>query len=123
MYYPLFLWRRVVFVVIPTFLFNYPAFQVQILLFMTSLYVVYYASTRPHMDRHRAFIETFNEVMIMIMNYHMVCFSNFNPHMEAQFAMGYSFIACIILVVVINIGAMAKETFINMKKSRLLKKR
>lgn len=123
LYYPLFLWRRVVFVIIPTFLYLYPAFQVQFLLFMTSLYLIYFASQRPHKDRHRAQIETFNEVMIMITNYHMVCFSNFNPEMEAQFAMGYSFITCILLVVIVNILAMAKETISNIKASKLLKRR
>jgi magnesium-transporting ATPase (P-type) len=39
---------------------------------------MYYGGTKPHSDRERSFIETFNEGMTMLMVYHMVCFSDFN---------------------------------------------
>jgi hypothetical protein len=51
---------------------------VQLLLFLTSLYIIFYTGNHPHIDKRRTAIENFNEVMIMIINYHMVCFSEFN---------------------------------------------
>jgi len=70
--------RRVVFVAIPTFFYLMPFAQIQLLIFLTSLYILFYSGVRPHTDPKRVKIEIFNEVMIMMMNYHMVCFSKFN---------------------------------------------
>jgi hypothetical protein len=46
-YYPLFLVRRIMFVAIPTFMLAAPCYQVQLLLFLTSLYLIYLGGSRP----------------------------------------------------------------------------
>jgi hypothetical protein len=76
-YYPLFLIRRIVFVAIPTFLSNWPSYQVQSLIFLTSLYILFYMGERPHWETKRVQIEVFNELMILWACYHMICFSDF----------------------------------------------
>ena len=118
MYYPIFLFRRIMFVAIPTFLFRFSYFQIMILLFFSSIYLNYYSGTRPHLDKGRVKIEIFNEIMIMLMNYHMACFSEFNLSIEMQFLMGYSFIACIAIMVVVNLSAMGYRQVIKLQRTR-----
>jgi hypothetical protein len=65
--------------------------------------LIYYAGSMPHIEKSRCYIEIFNEIMIMIINYHMVSFSEFNLDVDMQFNMGYSLIGFIFLVVFVNI--------------------
>ena len=71
-YYPVFMARRIIFVVIPTFLFALPSLEIQILLLGSSLYVIFYAGIKPHNTMNRVKLEIFNESMIMVIQYHMV---------------------------------------------------
>jgi hypothetical protein len=97
------------FVAIPTFLFLFPYFQIQFLLFFTSLYIIFYAGSEPHIFKHRRRIELFNEWWIMIMNYHLIAFSDFTLIAETKFIMGYSYIANMLFVVMVNIVALVAE--------------
>jgi hypothetical protein len=45
----------------------------------------------------------FNEIVIMLMNYHMVCFSEFNLSLEMQFNMGYSMMGWIVAMIIVNL--------------------
>lgn len=91
-YYPAFLWKRLIFVAIPSLCYWGPFAQIQALIMLTYAYIVFYAGRKPHDDRRRIHLEICNEVCFMVMNYHMICFSNFNTDPSAQFYMGYSFI-------------------------------
>jgi hypothetical protein len=75
-YYPLFLIRRIVFVAIPTMMIAAPCYQVQLLLFLTSLYLIYFGGVRVG-DRAKFREECVNEMFIMILNYHMISFTGF----------------------------------------------
>ena len=76
-YQPLFMLRRVVFVLIPTFLFTLPFLQIQALLMFTTFYVMYYMGAKPHYCRYRTAAEMFNECSLILINYHMVTFTDF----------------------------------------------
>ena len=102
-FYTIFLIRRIVFVAIPTFIYFWPWLQLQTLLFMTSMYIVYYGGTRPHLGRQRVRLEVFNEVMTMVIHYHMVCFTDFNNLAISKYYMGYSFVFCILFLVLFNL--------------------
>jgi len=52
-------------------------------------------------------IEIFNEIIILLLSYHMACFSEFNLSAEMQFLMGYSLIGCIAIMVCVNLAVMA----------------
>jgi hypothetical protein len=67
---------------------------------------MYYCGTRPHNTSLRVNIEVFNEVIIMMMNYHMACFSEFNLSTEMQFNMGYSMISGIGIMIIVNLALM-----------------
>lgn len=77
-YYPVFLIKRMVFVLIPAVFYKASYMQIQLLVMMTYAYIIFYAGRRPHNNNMRINLEIFNEVMFMILNYHMICFSNFN---------------------------------------------
>jgi hypothetical protein len=102
-YFPVFLLKRLVFVIIPSVFFWAPYFQLQALVFLTGAYVIFYGGRRPHNDRKRINLELANEAMFMIMNYHLICFSNFNTSDEMQFLMGYSFVGALALTITINL--------------------
>lgn len=70
---------------------------------MTSLYIVFYGGNKPHWDSRRVSLELFNEVMILVACYHLMCFSDFIIDADTQFSMGYSFVAVILVVVVVNV--------------------
>ena len=119
-YYTIFLIRRILFVAIPTFLYFWSWLQLQTLLFLTSIYIVYYAWIRPHLTRQRVGVEVFNEVMTMVIHYHMVCFSEFNTTTMGQFYMGYSFVGCILLVVICNLMLLGYNQVLNFRRRRAL---
>jgi hypothetical protein len=75
----------------------------------------------PHIEKSRCYIEIFNEIMIMIINYHMVSFSEFNLDVNMQFNMGYSLIAVIFFVVFVNIMSMVRKQLEKHKRIRVLK--
>jgi len=120
-YYPIFLLRRIVFVALPTFLWVFPYFQIQCLLMFTSLYIIFYAGTRPHNSKERSYIEIFNEILVMVACYHMVCFSEFNLSPLEQFNMGYSFVAVFAIAVIANIGLIVAKQVINLRRMRKFK--
>lgn len=82
LYYPMFLFRRVIFVAIPTFISKYPYYQIQILISLTTLYIIYYAGSQPHTPKERVWIEIFNEWWILVMTYHLIIFSEFVLDLE-----------------------------------------
>jgi hypothetical protein len=72
---------------------------------------MYYSGTRPHLTGQRVKIEVFNELIIMIMNYHMVCFSEFNLFIDMHFHVGSSMVIWILIMVAVNLLAMAYRIY------------
>lgn len=64
------------------------------------------------------YLEIFNEVMIMIINYHLFSFTKFVSY-EASYVMGYSMVSCIGIVVAVNITNMVLKSI---KKSKDMKR-
>jgi len=120
-YYPNFLIRRIMFVAFPTFLWVFPYFQIQCLIMFTSLYIIFYAGTKPHNSRDRRYMEVFNEVLIMIACYHLICFSEFNLSPIAQFNTGYSYVVVFAVAVIVNIGVIVAKQVANLRRMRKFK--
>ena len=102
-YYPIFMLRRIIFVALPTFLFDYTFLQIQLLLFLTSIYVMHYAGTKPHSVNRRVLLELYNEIMIMLQNYHMCIFSRFNQNDYSKYLMGNSYIIIFGCTIIVNL--------------------
>ena len=76
-YLPISMLRRIIYVAIPTFLYMYPFMQLQAFLLMNTMYLMWYAYVRPHIEKRRVQTECFNEFMIFIFVYHLMIFTDF----------------------------------------------
>lgn len=111
----MFLVRRVIFVAIPTFLYLFPSHQVQLLIFLTSLYIMFYVGVRPHYFQTRIYIEVFNELMILVACYHLICFSEFNLDIRAQYYAGFSYIGVILIVIIVNVSFVLRKMWLALR--------
>lgn len=108
LYYPMTMLRRTVFVAIPTFIPNAPWLQCQLVVGLSSFYLMWYLHVRPHNSKSRIRLETCNELLIMACVYHMMLFSKFVTNIYAQFYFGYSYIGIIGLMLVGNMIRVVK---------------
>lgn len=122
-YYPLFLARRTIFVAIPTILYFCTSFQIQTLMVLNSLYIMFYAGQLPHWEKKRGKLECFNEFMIIVMSYHMICFSEFNLEVDSRFVMGYSFIAFVLLIILVNLIYMIHDSVLKYRRRKSYKQK
>ena len=63
LYYPGFLWRRVIFLMIPIIFFNLTCFQIQLLMLLNLFYVIWYFKIHPHESNLNRRMEVLNEVL------------------------------------------------------------
>jgi hypothetical protein len=78
LYYPIFMLRRLLFVLIPLIFQGYPFYQLQALTFFSSLYIIQYCQIWPHSQKKIGILEMTNEFLLMVVNYHMLTFTAFN---------------------------------------------
>jgi hypothetical protein len=102
--------RRVLFVAIPVVFYRFPGFQLMLLLLVSTAYLMVYASNRPHESLLRVKLELFNECMIMLLNYHMLLFSNFSSSEDFSYAMGYSLVFFAAATIFTNLYLMIRKT-------------
>jgi hypothetical protein len=102
--YPMiYLLRRVVFVLIPTYWTNYPFFQVQAINFINSLYFSFIGYFLPSQSHKTNKLELLNEFILQILFYHFFCFSEWETTSEIQYQIGQSFIAFTVILMVVNV--------------------
>jgi len=86
-HYPVYLVRRFIFVHI-AFVFNgvydYSYIAIQSLIVLNMLSCCYYFKYRPHIGHKKQGIEMFNEVIIVILSYHMLLFTDFIPMQDKE---------------------------------------
>lgn len=106
-YYPAFFAKRLAWMMIPIAIPSRGGQQLQVLLFLTSLYIMWYVSSKIHKAKWQGRLELANEVLVLILYYHLITFSNFNTDLEVQFLMGYSFLVFLTLMIAVNVGTIA----------------
>ena len=75
--YPIWILRRLFFVLIPLVLARYPSLQIMFLTFSDVLYVMYYTGNKPHNNMRQRYLELGNEVILIGISYHLFCFTWF----------------------------------------------
>jgi len=72
---------------------------------------------RPFKETVRHNFEFFNEVIIMLVMYHIICFTPFVPDLEVRFRLGY--LVCLVVAVhlLVNLFFMAKDSIRNLRMS------
>ena len=96
-----------------------------LLLFFNSLYIIWYHSASCHYLPKAYKLETFNDVIITIVLYHLVMFSDFNLKLETYYPLGYSMTFQLGLITVVNIGGvihMSLVKFLTIRRQKINKK-
>ena len=122
LYYPIFMIRRFLFIIVPLSFQNKPGIQLSLLIFLSSLYIIWYIMLWPHNMRKLVYIELTNEVFFMILNYHMVAFTLFNPDLQTQFNMGWSYLLFMGLLILVNLTFVATNVISKARRKKYLLK-
>jgi len=102
-YYVVFCLRRLFLVVLLTQFYYVPWFQIQALIMSHVFYLIYVGQTEPHKSKSDMILDLTNEFMLILASYHLLVFSAFVPDPYARHTMGWTLLAIIILMVIINI--------------------
>jgi len=104
LYYPLFIARRLLFVMVPLMVLGYTAQQIQILILADMFYVIAYCSLWPHTLLVDTVVEIVNECLQMFVYYYLLLFTDFVPDPYTRYHVyGNSFLGLIVLVMLVNI--------------------
>jgi MFS family permease len=114
-YFPNFLLRRLIFVLIPICLIDYPAQALQAWLFITVLYIIYFDGSTRFILIGDNILYTINDFFCLIQIYHYISFTEFNRDHLKQFQMGFSMCVSMAIMLAINIGVMINKS---VKESR-----
>ena len=104
LWYPfMFLTRRLLFVFVPLAMWRIPNLQIHVLFVISEAYILVLGILEPVKCKNHKRLEYINEVAVMFMNYHMVCFSGFVINDEVKFQIGDSFFYLLVLTIFVNI--------------------
>ena len=78
--------------------------KVQVVMLSNLFIMIYQANFKPFIIRKQNRIELFNECCIIVITFHMLCFSDWVPHSEIQQKVGISMISLSVFKTVINFG-------------------
>ena len=107
-YYTMFLLRRWVFVYLPFVFVNHQFLRITLLFLMNIAYTLDYFSQKVQASKTRRRLEMFNEVIMTIIIYHMISFSNLNTSARSAYSMGYSFIVFTVGMILVNLYTTVK---------------
>ena len=105
-YFPNFLVRRLIFIMIPIFTFNYPTQGLQLWLLMTVFYLIYFDGSTRFILRRDNVIYNINDFFGLVQIYHYMCFTDFNRDKMKQFELGFTMVISMALMMAINVGVM-----------------
>ena len=117
LYNVIFMTRRLITAVILVLMYDFPFFQTQLLLVMSTANVIYMISFKPLSDKTQNKIEILNEVTIMLCCHCLDCFLNTAIPLEARDLVGWALMAFASVNIAINIGIIISSTFIGMYDS------
>jgi len=72
---------------------------------------MYYFGFAPHFTKKKLLIEGTNDVIIIILSYHLFCFTNFTP-VQSWYWIGYSFVGFFIIIIFVNLIFMVNNVYL-----------
>ena len=121
LYYPIFIIRRLIVVIIPMFITNI-SLQLIVLLAMALVYAGWYAYMQPHHSSRLVYIEIMNEIFFVCLIYSMFTFTFFNEVQNMRYEMGWVYMLLIGFFVLLNIVMILRITFDKIKRKKHLKR-
>jgi len=131
LYYPIFIFRRIILVLVLIYLQNYGLFQISIQVVISFATLVYAIEVRPYKDDRLNQQEIVNEFFTWLTAYYMLIFSNWVPDdatmpysdLNLKTAVGRTMLGLVGVIIVTNIFIITKEIVLALKaKLRLRKK-
>jgi len=117
-----FLARRLLLAVMVVFLSTTVIWQVSLMTLTVIVQVILLGLVAPFKRRFSNHFETFSECIVMVVMYHLICFTAFVPDIEVRFKLGYSVSAVVCLHLLISIALLAKATFHDFKMKNRIRK-
>ena len=119
------IFRRLAFVGSVVLIPDQSFFQITIQMILTMVNTSYLLHFKPHCSFYSTIVEIFNEVINLILMYHILCFTFFVPEANIRYLIGYSFIGFTVFNLSVHIILMLVEVFQSFSaafKARLVKK-
>ena len=98
-----FMLRRTLFVFLMFSLMKQPAIQMNLLIFSSVLYIIYLQYVQPHDNASSVLIETFNEVILLVICYHFILLTDLVSDPYVKFKIGLSLIICVCFMIALNL--------------------
>ena len=103
-YYPYFLIRRWVTVFALVLMGRNTGLQFFALLNINKASIITYGWINPHWSKGRKRLEFFNDAILMLLSYSMLCMTSFLLYVKIIFYMGYVFISQFVILAVVNLS-------------------
>lgn len=108
LFYPtLFTLRRVSFVLIAIIPFSYVYFNIVVLIVSSILYFAWLEHVKPFQSLMQMRLEAANEMLLLSLFYHMLCFTNLTQISSQVSTIQFSFLANILFLVALNLFSLA----------------
>lgn len=120
LYYPFFILRRLLFLVIPVVFLDLPCQQLQLLLFMDVLYVMFFIQIWSYVEKSAIYLEIGNEVLQGAIYYHMLLFTPFVVPAETRYGFGSSFAVVVLFIMALNIAYAVGATVVEYRRTKKL---
>lgn len=112
MLFPLFfVLRRLIFCFAAIFLAQWPALQLLVLFYVTTLMIIYLMWYKPFEENFYTGIEVLNEITVIFLLYFMMMFTEWIPQAEQRYFLAWFFIFIVSLNVSIHLFFLAKGVF------------
>lgn len=72
--------------------------------------MIYLASVQPQKTKFANKMDLFVEFTVMVITYHLICFSDAGPDLDTQYSLGWSYVGCIFLVLLVNMFFIVKDS-------------
>ena len=84
----------------------------QMSLFVTStMMIVGYLKVRPYREKFANKMEIFNETCLLLIGYHIFCFSEWVPDVATRYYVGFSCVFFVVLGLFVNFSAILRSTY------------
>jgi len=81
--------------------------------------VIILGRLQPFMLPSKTMYELFSEVVVMLVMYHLICFTPFVPDVDMRFRLGYSVCAIVSAHLAVSMAILLRVTYYDLKKKNI----
>ena len=96
--------RRIVIAFVALDLKDFSSQQLQVLMFINILYLIFIGKTKPFFGRTNNFIAMFNEYAVGLILICYVIFTEYCPNKETQYSVGWLEVLILTIMLLVNAG-------------------